>query len=202
MSVDERLRSALRDQADAFGPQVEDALDRVRARGRFERWRGAAVAVAASAAAVAAIAGAVVALDGPRQEDAPPVEQPTASASGTATDGPQAPLRGTITADVDQPGALAGPWTLQLNGNGSIDASPPPEFGGEVSGPVFTADGNSFRTSLFGDDLCAGDGSGIYSWLRVGDRIEFTALSDTCADRARFFTDSTWTVSTGTAARD
>jgi hypothetical protein len=202
MSVDERVRGALRDQADAFVPQVEDALDRVHARGRRSRWRGAAVAVAGSAAAVAAIVGAMAALDESPHDGATSTEQPATSVSATETDTPIPPLRGTITADVDQPVVLAGRWTLRLNGNGSIDASPPTGFGGEVSGSVFTADGSSFRTTLFGDDLCAGDGSGIYSWLRVGDQVEFQALSDTCAARSSFFADSTWTVSTGPAVSD
>jgi hypothetical protein len=202
MSVDERLRHALRDQADAFVPQVEVALDRVHARGRRSRWRGAAVAVAGSAAAVAGIVGALAALDESPNEDATRTDQPATSVAGTRTDTPPAPLRGTITADVDQPGVFSGRWTLRLNGNGSIDVWPPPDFSGEVSRPVFTADGGSFRTSLFGDDVCVGDGTGIYSWLRVGDQIEFQALSDSCAARARFFADSTWTVSTGPTVSD
>lgn len=202
MSVDDRLRGALRDQADTFVPQLEEALDRVHARGRREQWRGAAVALGASAAAAAAIAGAVMAFDGTRPEDVPAVQRPTTSASETASGMPGGPLRGTITAHVDQPDALAGRWTLRLNGNGSIDASPPETFREKVSGPVFTADGSTFRTTLFRDDVCSGDGSGIYNWLRVGDRIEFQTLTDTCTPRARFFAGSRWTASTGSSPRD
>lgn len=202
MSVDDRLRSALRDQADSFTPQSETALDRVHARGRVERWRSAAVAMAGSAAAVATIAGAVLALDGARVGDAPPADGPTAPPSGTATSSSPAPLRGRITGDVTRPDALAGRWTVRLNGNGTIDVSPPVRFDGEVSRPWFTADGTSFRTTLFQDDFCTGAGTGIYSWLRVGDQIDFQTVSDTCAARARFLADSTWTVSTGEAAGD
>lgn len=197
MSVDARLRGTLRDQADAFTPHVEDALDRVRARGRLDRWRGSVVAVAASAAAAAAIAGAVVALVAPRQQGAP-LERPTAS----ATDTRQAPLRGMITADVHQPDALSGRWTLKLNGNGSIDVVPPPGLAGGATGALFTADSTSFRTTLFQSGLCTSDGTGIYDWLRVGDRIEFQVVSDTCDARSRFLEDSAWWVSTDDDARD
>lgn len=200
MSVDDRLRGALSAQAEAFAPRVEDALDRVRVRSRRERWRNAAVGMAASAAAVAAVVGSVVALDGIWTQEPPTVGRPSPSIT-TATDTAPA-LRGSLTGDVVQPDVLAGRWTLQLNGNGSMGVSPPPGFGGEVSGPVFTADGSSFRTMLFGEDRCAGHGTGIYDWLRVGDRIEFDTVSDTCATRTRFFAGSTWTVSTGTTPRD
>jgi hypothetical protein len=202
MSVDDRLRDALREQADAFVPQVELALDRVRARGRLQRWRAGSVAVAASAVLVAAVAGVLVALDSAPQPDAPPVGPATTSASGDATPPPQGRLRGTMAADVDQPAALAGRWTLQLNGNGTIDVSTPKDFRGEASSPFFTADTSSFRTTLFDGGTCRGTGTGIYSWLRVADRIEFQPVSDTCVARARFFADSTWRLSTRTPGGD
>lgn len=202
MSVDDRLRSALREQANSFLPPVETALDRVHARGRIERWRGAAVAMMASAGAAVAIFGALAMLDGPGEDDAPPpLEQPTGSPSGTATDTPQPPLRGSITGDVKQPAELAGRWTIRLNGNGTMDVTPPAGFAGVVSGALFTADSTSFRTTLFQADLCSGDGTGIYDWLRVGERIEFQVVSDTCDGRSRFFEDSAWSLSTGAGAR-
>ena len=197
MSVDDRLRSALRDQADSFLPSVEGALDRVHARGRAERWRSAAVAMTSSAAAVAAIIGALALLGVPGREGTTgPVEQPTASTSGTPTDTAPTPLRGSITGDIDQPGELAGRWTVRLNGNGTMDVTPPLGYAGDVSRALFTADGTSFRTTLFQADLCRGDGTGIYDWLRVGEQVEFQVVSDTCDSRSRFFEDSAWSVST------
>lgn len=202
MPVDDRLRSALRDQADGFVPQVEESLDRVRARGRRERWRTSAVVVAAPVAAAAAVAAAVLAVDAPRQEDLLPLDRPTTSVTDSATDAPTAPLRGTVIGDVERPEALAGRWSLQLNGNGSIDVSPPAGFGGDLTGLAFTADGTSFRTSLFENGLCGKHGTGIYSWLRVVDRIDFETVSDTCAARTQFFANTVWAASTGTAAGD
>lgn len=200
MSVDDRLRASLTSRANDFGPQVEDALDRVRARGRRERWRNGAVGVVASAAAAAAIVGTVTALDLFRESESPTVTRPTESAS-TSVDPRVPPLRGTITAEIDRPATLAGRWALDLLGNGDIEVSAPTRIDLDVSRAVFTADGTSFRTSLFGDDLCAGAGTGIYEWLRIGDRIEFRPLSDSCAARTRFFEDATWTASTATTPR-
>ena len=200
MSVEERLRSALRDQAEAFVPPVETALDRVRARGG--RWRAVTIALAASAAAAVAVVGvwAVAEMTG---EDAIPTTVPTAPASPTgAAEDDGSPLRGSIRADVAEPAALAGAWTLTLNGNGTMDVTPPPGFAGDVSGALFTADRTSFRSTLFGSDLCSGDGTGIYDWLRVGDRIEFHVLSDACDARSRYFADSSWSVSTAPGAGD
>ena len=159
MSVDERLRSALRDQAEAFVPPVETALDRVRARGG--RWRAVTIALTASAAAAVAVVGvwAVAEMTG---EDAIPTTVPTAPASPTgAAEDDGSPLRGSIRADVAEPAALAGAWTLTLNGNGTMDVTPPPGFVGDVSGALSTADSTSFRSTLFGSDLCSGDGTGI-----------------------------------------
>lgn len=200
MSVDERLRRALREQAESFMPPVETALDRVHARGRRARWLAAATATVASAAAVVAIGGALVLL-GTGEEDAPPVERPTGSPSPSATDTPQSPLRGSITADVARPAELAGRWTIRLNGNGTMEVSPPPGFAGDLTGSLFTADSTSFRTTLFEAASCAGDATGIYDWLRVGDRIEFHVVTDTCDPRSRFFEDSAWSVSTDSGAR-
>ncbi len=203
MSVDDRLRGALRDQADAFVPPVETALDRVRARGA--RWRSATAALVAAAAvaAIVAIGGvwAVAELDG--QDALPPAESPMAPESPTRAAADDATsLRGPIRAEVPGPAALAGTWKLTLHGNGTMDVAPPAGYDGDVSGALFTADTASFRTTLFGRDVCRGDGTGIYSWLRVGERIEFQGVSDTCADRSAFFENSPWVVSTRHASRD
>ena len=201
MSVDDRLRNALRDQAKEFVPPVETSLDRVRARG--ERRRGASAALATSAAAVIAICGgwAVGGLTG--GNDVPPAEPLTAPASPTGvTEDSVVPLRGQISADVREPIVLFGTWTLTLNGNGTINAAPPPGYEGDLSGALFTADLASFRTTLFQADVCRGVGTGIYSWLRVRDRIEFETISDGCGDRSAFFENSTWLVSTEPASRD
>jgi hypothetical protein len=116
--------------------------------------------------------------------------------------GDASPLRGRITADVTEPAALAGTWTLTLNGNGTMDVEPPAGYEGGVSTALFTASSTSLRTRLFQEDLCRDDGTGFYSWLRVAERVELQEVSDTCADRSTFFENATWVVSTEPARRD
>lgn len=195
MSVDDRLRSALAQQAEMHVSRVEEALDGVRARGRRDRWRTFGVVVAA---AVVVVVGSVMTVDrlGPL-----PTPKPAAPAPSTPYDAETRALRGTLAADVSRPAVLRGNWVLRLNGNGTIDATAPPGSGRTADGAVFTADGSSFRTSLFGRDVCRGDGTGIYTWLRAGDRLEFTTLSDNCRARELFLTDTSWSVSTGPSAR-
>lgn len=201
MSVDERLRSALRNQAESFAPPVETALDTVRARGA--RRRSATVALGAAAAAAIAIGGAWAVSELSGEYALLPAETATAPASPTsAAEGDASPLRGQITADVADPTALTGTWTLTLNGNGTMDVAPPTGFEGDVSGALFTADTTSFRTTLFQNDVCRGEGTGIYTWLRVGERIEIQEVTDTCTGRTAFFENATWVVSTGPASRD
>lgn len=200
MSIEERLRAGLEDHAAEFAPRVEETLDRVRVRGRRYRAATAALGVAASAAAVAAIAGAVVALDGFRVGSVPPANpanRSSATASDPATDPAQAALYGTLTAEIDDPGVLAGRWRLRLDPDGNIDVSPPTRFRQRLDGAAYTSDASTFRTILFGSGLCADHGSGIYTWIRVGPEVVFRTVSDTCPARERFFADSTWTVSTG-----
>ena len=95
MSVDERLRSALKDQAGTFLPAVETALDRVHAEGRAARWRTAAVGIIGAAATVAVVGGAVAWLGLPDPASTPPTSNPSSSVSD-ATPGPSSspsPLR-------------------------------------------------------------------------------------------------------------
>lgn len=192
MSVDDRIRSALREQADVFDPSPEIALLSVRNSGRRARWGAASVAAAAAAVVVVAGVAGWNRLQPPAGTG--PADQPT-SASDPATTSP--PLRGLVRGDVTKPPDLAGHWALRLNGNGSLDVEPPAAFAGELAGALFTADGDTFRTTLFQRDRCLGEGTGIYTWLAVGDRIAFEVVSDPCRARARFFEESDWTVSTG-----
>lgn len=196
MSVEERLRLALQDQAVTVQPDVETALAGVHARGGAVRSRRAALAGAGVAASVAAVVGAVVWAGPFGREAGPPAGGPTRSAVPTDRPPGVLPLRGVIEGAVTDPPELAGSWSLRLNGNATLDVVAPQDYPGVLAGALYTADRSSFRTTLFQSDVCSADGTGIYTWLAVGDRVEFTVVSDPCGDRARFFEESVWTVST------
>ena len=110
-------------------------------------------------------------------------------------------LRGTLVADIVNPPGLSGRWTVSLQGNGTMEVSPPRGYDGIPTGLVFTADASSFRTALFSGDECSDDGTGIYDWVRVKDRIVFDAVSDSCKVRLAFLTGTPWSLSTDAASR-
>jgi hypothetical protein len=199
VSIDERLESALRRQGDSISPEVESALGEVHRGGRRARRKDTLVRTTTLAAAAAAMAGFVwlgaTGPQGPRPGDraAPPTQTFT-----TVTGGP---LRGSLDGVVTTPQGLAGSWALRLEGNGSMRVAPPPGYRGVVEGSVFSADAVSFRTTLFEADRCADQGTGIYTWLAVGSRIEFRVVSDRCAERAEFLESATWTMSTAPRGR-
>lgn len=203
MSVDERLRAALTEQADTVAPEVDVALDLVRDRGHAIRRRGAALGLVAAAAAAAVVAGLVGWTDLGRSPRDLPAGVPSSSAPAVAPTRGANPtaLRGGLDGVVTTPAELAGRWTIRLNGNATLDVLAPEGYDGVVTGALYTADRSTFRTTVFGADLCAGEGTGIYRWLAVGERVEFEEVSDPCATRAAFFEDSVWTVSTAAGSR-
>lgn len=201
MSVDERLLRALHAHADTVDPEVEAALAGVRSRGRTVRRARTAAVAGCVAASVAALAGAVVWMGSTEEEPGPPAGDPTRSPVATSGPTVSAPLRGELVGEVVAPTPLAGTWTLRLDGNGTLGVQPPPALADGVADALFTADAVTFRTTLFQDGDCAQQGTGIYRWLAVGDRIEFEVVSDPCATRTAFLEESTWSVSTSTGAR-
>jgi hypothetical protein len=195
MSVDDRLRDSLSKQADTHVPAVEDALDRLHARARRERWRTAGLAVATGAAAVVAavVVGTTIG-SGPSPSPDPVVPPPSPEET-------LAPLRGRIVGDVVRPASLSGTWTLDLAGNGTLEVTAPPRLGRSEEVAAFTVDGSSFRTTLFGAGPCRDSGTGIYEWARVGDVVTFTTLSDDCVTREQLLVRTRWSLSTEPPAR-
>jgi hypothetical protein len=196
MSVEERLRVALQDQAMTVQPDVETALAGVHARGGAVRSRRTVLAGAGVAASVAAVVGAVVWAGPFGREAGPPAGDPTRSVVPTERPTGAVALRGVMEGVVTDPPEFAGAWSLRLNGNATLDVVAPQDYTGVVAGALYTADRSSFRTTLFQSDVCAAAGTGIYTWLAFGDRVEFTVVSDPCGARGRFFEESVWTVST------
>lgn len=194
MSVDDRLRSALGDQAETLSPEVERGLADVRRRGRRARPRPAVLVPAAAAAAAAAVVGTVTWVSPPGTGDLP---GPGRSGSPTVLTEPEMPsLRGSLFAEVDEPAALRGRWELRLEGNGTLVVTPPPAYPRVVSDALFSSDESTFRTTLLGLGACRGEGTGIYEWAETSARVEFSVISDRCPERIDLLQGAVWTAST------
>jgi hypothetical protein len=180
MSVEDRLRRALRDQAESWDPLVEASLLRVR-----RRWvrRRVGVAVLATAAAVAVIVGIL----GLR-----PQEGLAGVPADPAGSSPSQVAVGRYVSTVASPTPLAGDWVLNLRPDGRIDVTAPPGYAGVLSGVLFSSTATTFRTTLFQEDVCAGAEVGSYTYTRTSTGITFVAVDDACASRKTFLSTNTW----------
>jgi len=192
MSVEDRLREGLRRNAASFEPAPDASLERVTARRRHRAHRRVALAAVAAAAAVI---GAVVVLE-QRGSELTVTSSAETSVPGSAS----APaLTGRFEATVGPGSAsglrfeVAGRWVLELTADGRVLATPPGSYVGVVSGALFQATDEWFRTSLFESDLCSGVPAGVYRWVRTASGVRFTAEDDDCAGRVAVLAATDWT---------
>lgn len=223
MSLDRRLREALRQEAAAIKPDVERQLGAVEAGAQHRNDVGASWLLLA-----AAIVVAVIILRFPNsQNNGPAGPQPSVAPSLGVSASPSTPasypqIVGTYTATLDPTVATArkdgvtGTWTMRLEPTGALLVSIPSEFladsssmSGTVfsltSGTVFSLTGDRFRTNLFytnhfevwankeGHPQC--DAVGNYVWNLAGGRLSFTAVDDTCSMRKTLLTTTPWLTS-------
>ena len=78
---------------------------------------------------------------------------------------------------------IAGRWVIELDTDGSMQVTAPDTYTGVVSGPLFQATPEWFRTSLFEQDLCSGQPLGTYRWELTGSTLRFTEVDDPCDGR-------------------
>lgn len=185
--AEDLLRAALADQANSWKPPVESSLQRVHAR---ERRRKLSWVVAAALMLIVSVAGvaSVVTMTKSGQ-----VAVPAARPMPSAPPSPSASaLQGTVTTQVATPTRLSGRWTLILRPDGRLMVTPPADYSGVVSGELFSATDEEFRTTLFQTDVCSGTGVGVYTWARTPSGISFTAKDDDCAARRTFFSGNSW----------
>jgi hypothetical protein len=193
MSVEDRLRDGLGQNADHFAPDVESALERVTSRTRQRSRRRLAAAVAGAVAAAAVVL--LVAVQRPKDE-VRTSQEPTTST--VASEPVVQALTGRFAARVDGgtvelPYDVSGRWVIEFHADGTMGVQPPASYTGVVSAPLFEAIGGSFRTSLFETDLCSGHPPGKYSWSRSGATVRFTVVDDPCEGRRTVLTSQTWT---------
>ncbi len=190
MSLDRRLRDALQRSSAVVDPDVGRNLATVRRRTRrlvIRQRVTSALLATAMVAAVVVIGPRLLDVIGSRRET--PAARPSPAAligsykvDLTGTDGRLA-ARG-----------LAGPWTLTLNGDGSILWNAPPGAGVTEGLPrdTYQVTGAQLVTNLFQTSLCRGSGVGSYSWTRSGETLTLVVVSDGCELRRAILTSAPW----------
>jgi hypothetical protein len=192
MSLEHRLREGLASNAEDFNPAVERRLAAVVSRRRRRQWlrRGALAVAVVSVLAIGVVLAPGLFGGSPRTfrvDAGPTVSADTGQVlTGTYTT-MVPPTTGVVTHK-----ALAGRWTLTLRPDGTLAIAPPPAYSGVLSGALFTSTPTSFRSSVFGQDLCSGVGIASYRWTRSGSALRFTVSDDRCTGRVAVFTSATW----------
>jgi hypothetical protein len=186
MSLDRRLREGLGRIAAGIDPDVDWHLRRaVRGARRRVVLRRASATLAAAAVIITSL---VIA---PRVLDAlssltrrPPAGHPVPTVAEPTTVGNQA-IAGTYRRSVP-PGDLdvrsnhlAGRWVIELRSDGTMT----------VTAPVRA---DTFRTTLFIQDVCSNLPVPTYRWTRVGERLRFTPIDDRCGARVALLASGPW----------
>jgi hypothetical protein len=193
MSLDQRLRGALRRSASAVDPDVQRALWAVRRRTRrvVIRQRVTSSLLATALLAAVVVVGPDV-LDVIRSQRQPPITPATNPSPSALVGSYQADLTG-VGGGLGARG-LAGPWTLTLNGDGSILWNPPPGSGLSEGLPrdTYQVSGTTVVTNLFASRLCQSSGVGSYSWSQSGGTLRLVAVDDGCQLRQAILTSAPW----------
>jgi hypothetical protein len=190
MSLDRRLREALQRSSVVVDPDVGRNLATVRRRTRRlvtrQRIGGALLAAAMVVAVVVAGPWMLDIIGSQRQ---PPAARPSPATLVGAYKVDLTGADGRLAAR-----GLAGPWTLALNGDGSILWNAPPGAGVTEGLPrdTYQVTGAQLVTNLFQTNLCRGSGVGSYSWTRSGGTLTLVAVSDGCELRRTILTSAPW----------
>jgi hypothetical protein len=190
MSLDRRLRDALRRSAAVIDPDVGRNLATVRRRTRrlVIRQRVTNAVLATALVATAVFAGPWM-LEVIRSQRDTPVATPSPST-----------LLGTYRTDLTGAGGqlsterLAGTWTLTFGGDGTVLWDPPPGSGVTEGLPrdTYQVAGTQLVTNLFQASLCRGGGVGSYTWSRSGGTLRLVVVRDGCDLRRAILTSASW----------
>jgi hypothetical protein len=191
MSIDRRLRTGLRQSAEAVRSDVSGALHAVEHRARRHRRMvtTARLVAAAAAAVVLAVVGTVAA------------QRLRGSGAEVIPAGP--PPVGTYVVDVPisepaQRQGMVGRWVVTLRPDGVLQLDPPDSFTGNPYGASYQTDGDLLRTNaLISSPGCqrSTDQIGTYRWVRTATELSFTIVADTCDARRLLFGGQAWEVS-------
>ena len=188
MSLDQRLRNGLHNSAATVTPDHPAALRSVLRTAR--RRRRTVLVLRLAVAVVSAIAvtlGALVAVDRLR------------TAGEAIVVGPP-PIEGRYTvtvadSEVARQAGLVGRWQVELRARGSLELTPPTTAFRYGRTATYGVQGDQLRTDLFLDvPGCQQTQPQVatYRWVRVGDDLRFTPVTDGCAARRILFTNQPW----------
>jgi hypothetical protein len=190
MPLDDRVRNSLERASHIVEPDIRQDLASVRRKTRrlVLRQRIGYTLVAA-ALIVSAVFLAPKVLDVIRNQRQTPATEPVPAA-----------LAGTYEVDLSGSGPLtderlAGPWTITINGDGSIIWTAPRGAGAREGLPrdTFHADGGTIVTNMFASSLCRGKGVGTYTWVVNDGTLSFVTVNDGCRSRRGVLTSAAWT---------
>ncbi|HEU4543389.1 MAG TPA: hypothetical protein VFR23_19820 [Jiangellaceae bacterium] len=190
MSVERRLREGFARNANSLDPWTELRLEQVLGRHKRRvriRWAASVLAAAAAITAVVAfgprLVERVIGTPDPAAPSTPTVVQELSGAFATIVEEGSSVVR-----DHD----LAGNWSMRLNADGTMVVNAPASYGGVLSAALFEAAADRFRTSVFEQDLCSGQGVGIYAWSLADGVLTLTPVDDSCEGRVAVLASSTW----------
>jgi hypothetical protein len=107
-----------------------------------------------------------------------------------------AAILGTYSADVTAAVAgttgVAGRWTLDLRGDGTLGVVAPKGYTGISTGFHYSISGDRVRVDLFTQDLCTGQPVGTYTWHRDATGLHLNTVNDPCLARATLLAARTW----------
>jgi hypothetical protein len=205
VSLEPRLRDALRAEAASIDPDIEGSLDTVRRRATrrapipplaFLGLAAVLVVILVVRAGTSAPLGA-----GPSAAPQPTVPAPSGSVPAISSPGgaiTYPAVAGTYSLTLGpEPGVaangLAGLWTMTLEPSGVLDVTPPATFRAEgvaPTGNAFTQTGRQLRTNLFYNDYC--NSIGTYAWQRSGGQLTLTVVDDACVVRRTLLATTPW----------
>jgi hypothetical protein len=202
MSLDRRLREGLERITAGIDPDIDWRLRRaMRDARRRVALRRAGATLAVAAAIIVSVVLGPRALDALGSSSRPPAAGPPApTVAAPTTLGNQAiagTYRRTVPAGLPdaQSSHLAGRWRIELRPDGTMAVRAPAAFTGVLSGSQFQVQAETFRTTLFIQDLCSNLPVPTYRWTRVGDWLRFTPVDDRCRARVALLASGPWTSS-------
>jgi hypothetical protein len=199
MPIERRIRQGAERNAGVLDPDVDRFLDSVvHTTRRRQVVRRSLSAAACVAAVVLAVAIGPEVLSGTTGGSVPG----TAITPGVAPSvTPVVPLvTGTFARSIPEGTALvrvngiAGTWTISAGTDGQVRLVAPIAFAGVHASRPFEMQADTLRTVAFGSDICAGLPAGRYGWVRSGDFLLLSAISDPCDARVFILGARPWSL--------